>query len=81
MTAPRVTATRIERLAAIREERVRKGLPGFEVVACIDGRGFGVRREDMRKLLLRTEGKVFTLSTLDQLVEHTRLRDFLPRAK
>jgi hypothetical protein len=74
-------ATRIERLAAMRDERVREGLPGFEVVACIDGRGFGVRREDMRKLLLRTEGKVFTLSTLDQLVEHTRLRDFLPRAK
>jgi hypothetical protein len=74
-------ATRIEKLAAMRDERIRQGLPGFEVVACIDGRGFGVRREDMRKLLLRTEGKVFTLSTLDQLVEHTRLRDFLPRGK
>lgn len=71
--------TRIERLATMRDERIRKRLPGFEVVACIDGRGFGVRREDMRKMLLRTEGKVFTLSTLDQLVQHTRLRNFLPR--
>lgn len=73
--------TRIEKLAAMRDERIRQGVPSFEVVACIDGRGFGVRREDMRKMLLRTEGKVFTLSTLDQLVEHTRLRDFLPRIK
>jgi hypothetical protein len=73
--------TRIERLAAMRDERIRRGEAGFEVVACIDGRGFGVRREDMRKMLLRTYGKVFTLSTLDQLVEHTRLRDFLPRTK
>jgi hypothetical protein len=71
--------TRIERLATMRDERIRKGIPGFEVVACIDGRGFGVRREDMREMLLRTEGKVFTLSTLDQLVQHTRLRNFLPR--
>ncbi|MCY3955554.1 MAG: hypothetical protein OXF47_06125 [Nitrospira sp.] len=28
--------------------------PKFEVVACIAGRGFGVRREDMKKLLLFT---------------------------
>lgn len=73
--------TRIERLAAMRDERLRRGEKGFEVVACIDGRGFGVRREDMRKMLIRTEGKVFTLATLDQLVEHTRLRHFLPRIK
>jgi hypothetical protein len=71
--------TRIERLATIRDERIRAGQQGFQVVACVDGRGFGVRREDMRRMLLRTEGKVFTLSTLDQMVEHTRLREFLPK--
>ncbi|MCC7416585.1 MAG: hypothetical protein IT176_05530 [Acidobacteria bacterium] len=70
--------TRIEKLAAIRDERLRAGQSSFEVIACIDGRGFGVRREDMRRMLLRTDGKVFTLATLDQLIPHTRLREFLP---
>ena len=32
--------------------------------------------EDMRKLLEATQGKVFTLSTLDQLVENTDLEAF-----
>jgi hypothetical protein len=71
--------TRIEKLATIRDERLRRKKDGFQLVACIDGRGFGVRREDMRRMLLKTEGKVFTLKTLDQLVEHTRLREFLPK--
>ncbi len=50
--------------------------PKYEVIACIGGRGFGVRREDMKKMILATRGKVFTLKTLDQLIEHTRLKDF-----
>ena len=70
--------TRIEKLATIRDERQPGKNQGFQLVACIDGRGFGVRREDMRRMLLRTEGKVLTLKTLDQLVQHTRLREFLP---
>ena len=49
------------------------------VIACIAGRGFGVRREDMKKLLLATRGKVFTLQNLHQLVEHTRLAEFRSR--
>lgn len=53
--------------------------PRYEVVACIGGRGFGVRREDMRKMILATRGKVFTLNTLDQLTEHTRLKNFKTR--
>jgi len=48
----------------------------FEVVACIGGRGFSVRREDMKKLLLATRGKVFTLRTLNKLVECTRINEF-----
>jgi hypothetical protein len=48
----------------------------FEVVACIGGRGFGVRREDMKKLLLATSGKVFTPRTLDRLIDCTALRGF-----
>lgn len=54
-------------------------LPEFDVVACIAGRGFGVRREDMKKLLLATRGKVFTLQNLDRLVEYTWLKEFQTR--
>lgn len=69
---------RIERLTRIRDDRRRGGQPDFEVIACIDGRGFGVRREDMRSLINRTEGKVFTLATLDQMITHTQLQRFQP---
>ena len=71
---------RIERLTRMRDDRRRGGQPDFEVVACIDGRGFGVRREDMRSLITRTEGKVFTLATLDRMIAHTQLQRFLPTA-
>ena len=50
--------------------------PAYEVVACIAGRGFRQRKQDMRKLIKATRGKVFTLQTLSHLVEHTRLRTF-----
>ena len=53
--------------------------PAFELVACIAGRGFGERRSEMRKMLLATRGKVFTLQHMGQLVEHTRLREFRSR--
>jgi hypothetical protein len=72
--------SRILNLAADRDRRERAGDPSFELIACVDGRGFRVRREDMRKMLLATKGKVFTLATLDQLVEHTRLREFVARS-
>ena len=68
--------TRIQHLAEIAHlRRLQKGT-GFEVIACIDGRGFSVRREDMRKLLEATQGKVFTLETLDHIVEKTSLKSF-----
>jgi hypothetical protein len=70
--------SRVKGLAKIRDDRRRTGEPDLEVVACIDGRGFGVRSADMRDLLKVTEGKVFTLATLDQLIPHTRLHEFLP---
>jgi hypothetical protein len=52
------------------------GKPRFEVVACIAGRGFKVRREDMKKMLLATRGKVFTMKNLDRLVECTAIREY-----
>lgn len=70
--------TRIIHLTEMSEERRRNGSNGFEVVACIDGRGFGIRQEDMKRMLLKTQGKVFTLATLDHLIEHTLIRTFLP---
>ena len=71
--------SRVLNLATMRDNRERAGQAAFELIACIDGRGFRVRREDMRKILLATRGKVFTLASLDRLIEHTRLREFLPR--
>ena len=71
--------TRVQHLGTLSMEGQPSGQPRFEVVACIAGRGFGVRREDMRKLLLSTRGKVFTLQNLDQLVDHTRLLAFRSR--
>jgi len=53
--------------------------PRFEVVACIAGRGFKVRREDMKKLLLSTHGKVFTLQNMHRLVDCTALSAFRTR--
>jgi hypothetical protein len=67
--------TRVQHLAELSQSG-SLGFPKFEVVACIGGRGFGVRREDMKKLLLATRGKVFTPRTLDRLVECTGLRRF-----
>ena len=71
--------TRVQHLGALSKEAQPPSQPGFEVIACIAGRGFGIRREDMKKLLLSTRGKVFTLQNMQQLVEHTRLAEFRSR--
>ena len=68
--------TRVQHLGALSMEGQPPNRPKFEVVACIAGRGFGVRREDMKKLLLATRGKVFTLQNMDRLVECTRAAEF-----
>ena len=68
--------TRIQHLASIADSGGPHQPPRFELVACIAGRGFGVRREDMKKLLIATRGKVFTLQNIAALVEHTRLREY-----
>ncbi|HXH10407.1 MAG TPA: hypothetical protein VNP04_11680 [Alphaproteobacteria bacterium] len=71
--------TRVQHLSELSMAGQASGLPRFEVIACIGGRGFGVRRADMKKLLYATRGKVFTLRTLDRLVECSRLRAFKTR--
>ena len=71
--------TRVQHLGTLGMAGQPADQPKFEVVACIAGRGFGERREDMKKLLLATRGKVFTVQSLHQLVEHTRLAEFRSR--
>ena len=67
--------TRVQHLGALSMQGRRKNqIPRFEVIACIVGRGFKVRREDMKKLLLSTHGKVFTLRNVDRLVECSRIK-------
>lgn len=73
--AARNKVTRIQHLVELSQSGA-PGSPKSEVVACIGGRGFGVRREDMKKLLLAARGKVFTPRTLERLVESTGLREF-----
>lgn len=68
--------TRVQHLATLSDARERAGADGFQVVAVIGGRGFSVRREDLKKLLLATGGKVFTLRQLDSLVPCTDLAAF-----
>jgi len=68
--------TRVQHLERLSTQGQPPNQPKFEVIACIGGRGFGVRREDMRKLLYATKGKVFTFNLLDTLVEYMRLKEF-----
>jgi hypothetical protein len=68
---------RIKELETQRNQHVAEGWIPYEVVACIDGRGFRERREDMRQLLLRLQGKVFTMASLNQILNHTRIREFV----
>ena len=71
--------TRVQHLGTLSVQGLTSDQPRFEVIACIAGRGFGVRREDMKKLLLSTRGKVFTLQNMGELVDHTRLAEFRSR--
>jgi hypothetical protein len=67
--------SRVQSLRTLRDEAGHN----YDVIACIAGRGFKVRREDMRRLLQATDGKVFTLATLPLLVENTRIREYKVR--
>jgi len=46
-----------------------------QVIACIEGRGF-VRAKDLGALIIGTEGKVFTLKTLNYMIDYTLLKEF-----
>lgn len=72
--------TRVQHLhtMSMRDRTPEQG-PRYEVIACIAGRGFKQRRQDMKKLLEATQGKVFTLQTIPELVQHSRLREFITK--
>ena len=70
--------TRVQRLSLMNHDRQAAGNSPFEVIACIDGRGF-VRRSDLEKLILATGGKVFTLKTIAQMIAYSRLNEFVAR--
>lgn len=69
--------TRIQHLAEL--AALPSGERRYEIVACIAGRGFKQRPADMKKLLISTQGKVFTPVTFGKLVDHTALRAFRTR--
>jgi len=71
--------TRIQHLGELSFAGRTGDNPKYEVIACIGGRGFGVRREDMKKMILATRGKVFTANTLNRLVDCTRIGEFRSR--
>ena len=64
--------TRVRHLRTLRDAEGRD----YDVIACIAGRGFRICREDMRRLLRATDGKVFTLTTMHLLIDHTRIREY-----
>jgi hypothetical protein len=66
---------RVQNLRSLRDRQKKK----YEIVACIAGRGFKVRREDIRRLLEATDGKVFTLETVDRMLDCTRIREFVTK--
>lgn len=68
--------TRIQHLGQLSMAGQSYGQPKYEVIACIGGRGFGVRKGDMEKMLLATRGKIFTLKTLDRMIGASRLKEF-----
>lgn len=69
-------ATRIQHLGELSMVGQPVDMPKYEVIACIAGRGFGVRREDMKKMLIATRGKVFSLRNLDRLIDCTKLNEY-----
>ncbi len=72
--------TRVHYLESISRCGVAADAPAkFQVIACIPGRGFRVRKEAMRKLIEATRGKVFTPKTLHHLVECSDLSSFATR--
>jgi hypothetical protein len=74
--------TRVQHLFALSmHDRTPQQGPRYQVIACIAGRGFKQRREDMKKLLVATGGKVFALQNIPQIVSYSRLGEFATKKR
>ena len=71
----RTARDKVARVQRLRTQRDEQG-KDYDVIACIAGRRFKVRREDMSRLLQAANGKVFTLTTMHLHIEHTRIREY-----
>jgi len=71
-------ADKVTRVQHLRELSNRKAKASrFEVIACIDGRGFGVRREDMKKAAAQYPGEGLHIANHRQVcLTHSRLTGF-----
>jgi len=68
--------TRIQHLREMSNQSEEK----YEVVACVDGRGFSgfsIRRDDVRKMIEATQGKLFSRKTLKGLINHTKIAEYI----
>jgi len=52
----------------------------FQVVACVDGRGFSERYRESKELIRNTQGKVFTFETLNDLIDYTDISNYRGQA-
>lgn len=70
-------AARVSNLARQAREEGSDGEWAFQVVACVDGRGFSERYRESKELIENTQGKVFTFDTLEDLVKYTEIRQYV----
>jgi hypothetical protein len=61
--------SRVKTLRENEDKRASRGERPRQVVAVLDGRGFGVRAPDLRRLLNACDGHVYTAAELEALVE------------
>jgi hypothetical protein len=60
---------RVKTLRENEDRRAAKGERPRQVVAVLDGRGFGVRAPDLRRLLEACDGHVYTAAECEKLIE------------
>lgn len=63
---------KVARVMTLRENEDRRAARGEkprQVVAVLDGRGFGVRAPDLKRLLVACDGHVYTAAEVEKLIE------------
>lgn len=70
-------AARVSNLARQAQRQGNDGNWAFQVVACVDGRGFSERYRESKELIENTQGKVFTFETLNDLADYTDISEYV----